>query len=141
MTAKVLPDEARWSACWWHYAVALSVVLIAIEFTSGLLGGGSLDPTDPRNFDHFTLVNDTGRDVTVLPCTLHGCGRDGTLQGNGDLDPGGRVEVSVPWGSGDHATFIVRSDADLGCVDLDAHRHVEVNVTRTLTSATPCPGE
>src|SRR5689334_3521127 len=80
---------------WWHWVVLVFSVLFVVDVISALLGGGSIDPTDPSNFDHFALINDTGAQVTVEPCARPKCGTDGSLLGNGTLPPGGRVSVSV----------------------------------------------
>lgn len=126
-------------APWWTWLIVAVTMLVLLDLLSLLTGGGSIDPTDPSNFDHFALINDTGRPVTVQPCERPNCGKDGTLLGTGTLPPGGRVAANVLWGDGDHATFLVRTaTAELGCVELDASKHHDAREV-ALSTAQPCP--
>jgi hypothetical protein len=125
---------------WWHWALVVAGVLALLDLVA-TLSGGSIDPTDPSNFDHFTLINDGSGPVMVVACESPACGHDGSLRGSGQLAVGGHVEAEVPWGDHNRATYRVRvgtGGRELGCIELDASsRRPAVQVP--LSTAQPCP--
>jgi hypothetical protein len=102
------------------------------------LAGGSIDPTDPANFNAFVLQNDIGRPARVQLCQSATCGAfyDGGLK----VSVGGTVEEKVFWGEPEPQWFLV-SDGQghrVGCLAPFAPKKRADSQRVRLSSAQPC---
>jgi hypothetical protein len=100
--------------------LAVCVALFAAAVIAADLAGGSIDPTDPANFNAFTLQNDTGRAVVVRLCESPTCT---TFYDDGlNASPGGTIEEQVAWGGPTPQWFLVTDGRGhrVGCLALYA---------------------
>ena len=104
--------------------------------------GGSIDPTDPSNFDFFSLTNDTQEPLYVRLCADQKCRR---LQHELDwepIPPGRSIKEQVAWGDASPQMYAVatspRADLPWPSLPLDAHRKLSTTVLVPLSSSSPC---
>jgi hypothetical protein len=117
-------------------AVAVFLGLAGIG-ALGSLGGGSIDPTDPANFNFVHLVNDLGVTVEVFECEAPA--GEGPCE-SWTLAPGEGAVLQEPWGSGDNRIplrFV--STGAPSCVLLNQPRKLRPGPTVSLSTLPACP--
>lgn len=120
----------------WALAIgawALYLVALLAEF-----GGGSIDPTDPANFNAFVLSNDLGRPIVVRSCKDARCA---SFYDDGDQVAMGRsVEELVSWGEPEPEWFLISDAAGhrVGCVTLAAPRKITILQAVLMSAAGRC---
>jgi hypothetical protein len=103
------------------------------------LGGGSIDPTDPSNFNQYALTNDSGERLYVHYCDDTACRK---LDGNFkwvEVRPAATDTESDGWGMGELA-YAVSANPNGGfrCLMVNDKKKHHTTMTIPLSQATGC---
>ena len=124
---------------WYIAAPVMMLVLLAIVVQAH---GGSIDPTDPRNYNAFELVNDTAAPQYVRLCKDAACHHFYGEMGWEQVPTGQALRVQVSWGRGESSSYAVSSNSvgqPHGCLRLLAPTK-QVDPQRVaLSMAASCP--
>jgi hypothetical protein len=140
------PPGWRWIRRSWLgpvIALGMAAFLVGMMALEALANshGGSLDPTDPINFNSFALTNDSGGRLYVHLCEDAACRK---LDGNFDwvaVNPAGTDTEQVGWGFG-QVTYAVsnngRGEGGYRCLQVDDSKKIISTTVAPLSRATPC---
>lgn len=134
-----LPRVVEVSRRRWYVALPLTLLFVAAVLAQ--VSGGSIDPTDPANYNKSALVNDSGHPLVVRLCRDSRCKHFISELGWEQIPPGAREVVQVAWGGRDPAVYLVKTGPQgetVGCVRLLARKNSVETAGVPLTSAVPC---
>lgn len=120
--------------------VAVVLALLALEAWARN-HGGSLDPTDPINFNTFVLANDSNRPVYVHLCDDSACRKLDGHFGWVRVEPAHSDSEQIGWGMGRVVYAVsVRAGGAGGylCLTVDDSRRVRSPTHVHLSQAAPC---